>query len=346
MPKHLPLRHGILRTMKIATIKDGSRDGQLAVVSRNLKYAHYASDIAHTLQAALDDWAFIAPQLQALSESLNAGRSKYPFEFDATQCMAPLPRAFQWADGSAYLNHFELIMQAKGETLAQSYYDDPCMYQGGSDDFLGANDEAVFGSEEFGIDFEAELAVITNHVPMNSSIEHAEEQIVLVGLLNDWSLRHLVPSELEKRFGFFQSKPATSFAPVFVTTDELGDAWQDSKLHLPVVVKWNGKKVGQANAGLDMVFNFSRLVQHASKTRNLGPGSIIGSGTVSNKSPQTGYSCIAEARAREMASDGKTVSNYMQAGDRIHIEVYTSEGQSIFGAIDQIVSISKKSLNT
>jgi fumarylacetoacetate (FAA) hydrolase len=335
----LQLRHGILRTMKLATIKDGSRDGQLAVVSRNLKYGHYASDIAHTLQSALDDWAFISPQLNALSEALNGGRSKYPFEFNSNQCMAPLPRAFQWADGSAYLNHFELIMQAKGETLAQSYYDDPCIYQGGSDDFLGANDDAVFNSEDFGIDFEAELAVVTGDVPMGSSMEVATQQIWLVGLLNDWSLRNLVAAELAKHFGFFQSKPATSFAPVFVTTDELGEAWRDSTLHLPVAVKWNGKKVGHANAGLDMAFNFSRLIQHASKTRNLRPGSIIGSGTVSNKNPQTGYSCIAEARARELASDGKALSEYMRAGDRVHIEVLNSEGQSIFGALDQIVSL-------
>jgi fumarylacetoacetate (FAA) hydrolase len=332
-------RHGILRVMKLATIKDGSRDGQLAVVSRNLKYAHFASDIAHTLQAALDDWGFISPQLQILSEALNGNRSKYPFEFDASKCMAPLPRAYQWADGSAYLNHFELIMQAKGEKLGQSYYDDPCIYQGGSDDFLGPTDDAIFGSEDFGIDFEAELAVITTNVAMNTAIEDAERPIVLVALLNDWSLRNLVPAELEKRFGFFQSKPSCSFAPVFVTTDELGDAWNDTKLHLPVVVKWNGKKVGQANAGLDMVFNFARLISHASKTRQLRSGSMIGGGTISNKNPQSGYSCIAEARAREIASEGKAMSNYMLEGDRIHIEVLNSEGHSIFGAIDQRVTI-------
>jgi fumarylacetoacetate (FAA) hydrolase len=332
--------HGILRVMKLATIKDGSRDGQLAVVSRNLKYAHFASDIANTLQAALDDWAFIAPQLQILSDALNGSRSKYPFEFDTSKCMAPLPRAYQWADGSAYLNHFELIMQAKGETLADFYYQDPCMYQGGSDDFIGANDTACFHDEALGIDFEAELAVITADVAMNTAQADASEQILLVGLLNDWSLRNLVPTELEKKFGFFQSKPATSFAPVFVTTDELGDAWKDAKLHLLVHVKWNGKKVGQANAGLDMSFSFAKLIEHACKTRNLKAGTIIGSGTISNKSVQTGYSCIAEARAREMASDGKPLSEYMRFGDRIHIEVLSTEGQSIFGAIDQVTAVS------
>jgi fumarylacetoacetate (FAA) hydrolase len=332
--------HGILRVMKLATIKDGSRDGQLAVVSRNLKYAHFASDIANTLQAALDDWAFIAPQLQILSDALNSSRSKYPFEFDTSKCMAPLPRAYQWADGSAYLNHFELIMQAKGETLADFYYQDPCMYQGGSDDFIGANDAACFQDETLGIDFEAELAVITADVAMNTSQADASEQILLVGLLNDWSLRNLVPIEIEKKFGFFQSKPATSFAPVFVTTDELGEAWKDTKLHLPVHVKWNGKKVGQANAGLDMSFSFAKLIEHACKTRNLKAGAIIGSGTISNKSVQTGYSCIAEARAREMASDGKPLSEYMRFGDRIHIEVLSTEGHSIFGAIDQVTAVS------
>jgi fumarylacetoacetate (FAA) hydrolase len=323
--------------MKLATIKDQSRDGQLAVVSRNLKTAHFASDIAHTMQQALDDWPFIAPQLQALSELVNSGRSKYPFEFNPLQCMAPLPRAYQWADGSAYVNHFELLMQAKGEALPSFYHDEPFIYQGGSDDFLGACDNAAFASEDWGIDFEAELAVITDNLAMQNNQEDCGQSIILVGLLNDWSLRDLVPRELEKRFGFFQSKPATSFAPVFVTTDELGMAWLDYKLHLPVQVKWNGKKVGQANAGIDMVFNFAQLIQHAAKTRNLRPGAIVGGGTVSNKSNQAGYSCIAEARAREIISDGKPLSEYMRFGDHIRIEVLNAEGQSIFGAIDQQV---------
>jgi fumarylacetoacetate (FAA) hydrolase len=326
--------------MKLSTIKDGTRDGQLAVVSRNLKSAHFASDIAHTLQQALDDWRFVAPQLQALYESLNAGRSKYPFEFDPLQCMAPLPRAFQWIDGSAYVNHFELLSLARGEELPAFYLKDPCIYQGGSDDFLGPCSPARFSSEQDGIDFEAELAVVTSDVAMGTTAQDklsSGDHIVLVGLLNDWSLRRLVPTELEKRFGFFQSKPASSFAPVFVTPDELGDAWQDYKLHLPVTVKWNGKKVGQANAGMDVVFNFSRLIEHACKTRNLRSGTIIGGGTVSNKSDKAGYSCIAEARAKEIISDGKAISDYMRFGDHIRIEVINAQGHSVFGAIDQQV---------
>lgn len=323
--------------MKLATIKDGSRDGQLAVVSSNLKQAHFTSHIAHTMQGALDDWAFIEPQLRDLSDSLNQGRSKYPFEFEPAQCMAPLPRAYQWIDGSAYVNHFELLAQARGETLPAFYNESPCVYQGGSDDFLGARDEAPFGDEAWGIDFEAELAVVTTHVPMMSSAHTAAQKIVLVGLLNDWSLRHLVPLELEKRFGFFQSKPASTFAPVFVTPDELGAAWNNSTLHLPVQVKWNGKKVGQANAGQDMTFNFAELLAHACKTRNLQPGTILGSGTVSNSSVQAGYSCIAEARAREIISSGKALSEYMKFGDNVRIEVIDGHGHSIFGAIQQQV---------
>lgn len=323
--------------MKLATIKDGSRDGQLAVVSSNLKQAHFASHIAHTMQGALDDWAFIEPQLRDLSDALNFGRSKYPFEFEQANCMAPLPRAYQWIDGSAYVNHFELLAQARGETLPSFYLESPCLYQGGSDDFLGARDEVPVGEEAWGIDFEAELAVVVTQVPMMSSKETASQKIVLVGLLNDWSLRHLVSLELEKRFGFFQSKPASAFAPVFVTPDELGTAWKDFMLHLPVQVKWNGKKVGQANAGQDMAFNFAELLSHACKSRTLQPGSILGGGTVSNKSVQAGYSCIAEARAREMISGGTALSDYMKFGDNVRIEVMDAHGQSIFGAIQQQV---------
>jgi fumarylacetoacetate (FAA) hydrolase len=323
--------------MKLATIKDGSRDGQLALVSSNLKQAHFASHIAHTLQGALDDWAFIEPQLKSLSDALNQGRSKYPFEFAPAQCMAPLPRAYQWIDGSGYVNHFELLAQARGESLPTFYGESPCVYQGGADDFLGARDEAPFGDEAWGIDFEAELAVVTTQVPMMSTAQTAAQKIVLVGLLNDWSLRNLVPLELEKRFGFFQSKPATTFAPVFVTLDELGAAWVNSTLHLPVQVKWNGKKVGQANAGQDMTFNFAEILAHACKTRTLQPGTILGGGTVSNKSLQAGYSCIAEARAREIISGGKAISDYMKFGDNIRIEVMDGQGHSIFGAIQQQV---------
>ena len=335
--------HGILRSMKLATLKDGSRDGQLMVVSRNLKTAHLASHIAHNLQQALDDWNFVCPQLEALAEAVNTGRSKNPFDFNPAHCMAPLPRAFQWADGSAYVSHFELLMQARGETLPDFYYDDPCIYQGGADDFIGPCDFAYFGSEEWGIDFEAELAVVTTDIPAGSSAEDAKHGIVLLGLLNDWSLRNLIAGEWQKHFGFFQSKPATSFAPVFVTPDELGDSWKDTTLHLPVIVHWNGKKVGQANAGTDVVFNFARLLEHAAKTRSLRAGSIVGGGTISNKSVSAGYSCIAEARAREMISEGKALSDYMRFGDRVKIEVLDRSGQSVFGCIDQqVVALAQK----
>ena len=299
----------MLLSMKLATIKDGSRDGQLAVVSSNLKQAHFASPITHTMQGALDDWAFIEPQLTDLSDALNQGRSRYPFDFNVADCMAPLPRAYQWIDSSAYVNHFELLAQARGDALPAFYSESPCVYQGGSDDFLGARDEVPLGDEAWGIDFEAELAVVTTQIPQMSSALLASQKIVLIGLLNDWSLRHLVPLELEKRFGFFQSKPASAFAPVFVTPDELGQAWSNSTLHLPVQVKWNGKKVGQANAGQDMAFNFAELLAHACKTRTLQPGTILGSGTISNKSVQAGYSCIAEARAREIISGGTAISD-------------------------------------
>ena len=341
--------------MKLATYKDGSHDGQLVVVSRDLSTAHYATGIANKLQQVLDDWGFISPQLQDLYETLNNGKTRHAFPFDPKQCMAPLPRAYQWADGSAYLNHVELVRAARDCDVPQSFYADPLMYQGGSDDFIGPNDNIVCASEAFGIDFEAEIAVITGDVRMSSSPEQALDGIRLVMLANDVSLRNLVPGELAKGFGFFQSKPATAFSPVAVTLDELvfngESAWDKGRLHLTVQSTWNGRKVGMCDAGPEMTFHFGQLIAHICKTRNVRAGSIIGSGTVSNKGVETkggkgekvkidwpkGYSCIAEKRAIETIQDGKPKTDFMRYGDTIRIEVKGRDGLSVFGAIDQEV---------
>jgi fumarylacetoacetate (FAA) hydrolase len=327
--------------MKLATIKDATRDGQLAVVSQDLKTAVLADGVAATLQRALDDWSFHAPQLQDLYDALNQGKARHVFEFDPYQCMAPLPRAYQWADGSAYVNHVELVRKARHAEMPASFWTDPLMYQGGSDDFLGPTDDALFASEDWGIDFEAEVAVIVEDVQMGASPAQASEQIRLLMLVNDWSLRNLVPAELAKGFGFFQSKPATAFSPVAVTPDELGDAWHDGKLHLPIQCFWNGQQVGQAQAGEDMVFSFAQLLAHMAKTRRVRAGSIVGSGTVSNKDASRGYSCIAEVRALEMIAQGKASTPFMKFGDRIRIVMQDKAGNSIFGAIEQEVVASE-----
>jgi fumarylacetoacetate (FAA) hydrolase len=324
--------------MKLATIKDGTRDGQLAVVSRDLKQTHLADGIAPTLQAALDDWAFIAPQLQQLYEDLNHERTRRHFDFDPRKCMAPLPRAYQWVDGSAYVNHVELVRKARNAEMPESFWTDPLMYQGGSDDFIGPTDDIQVGNEAWGIDFEAELAVITDDVPMGATPGQAQQHIKLLMLVNDVSLRNLIPAELAKGFGFFQSKPATSFGPVAVTPDELGEAWQDSKVHLPLRSVWNGKLVGQPQAGEDMVFNFAQLIAHLCKSRNARSGTIVGSGTVSNKDATRGYSCIAEKRCLEMIAEGEASTEFMKFGDSIHIEMLDADKRSIFGAIDQVIS--------
>ncbi len=323
--------------MKLATLKDGSRDGQLAVVARDLKTAALADGIAPTLQAALDDWAFIAPQLEALSQQLNAGRAQRGFEFDSTKCMAPLPRAYQWVDGSAYVNHVELVRKARQAEMPESFWTDPLMYQGGADDFLGANDDIVLAHAEWGIDFEAELAVITGDVAMGSTPDEAFSQIRLLMLVNDVSLRNLVPEELAKGFGFLQSKPASAFSPVAVTPDELDDAWKGGKVHLPLRSTLNGKLVGQPHAGVDMVFNFPQLLAHLVKTRHARAGSIVGSGTVSNKDAKRGYSCIAEKRCLETIAGVAELTPFMQFGDTIRIEMLNADGKSVFGAIEQAV---------
>ena len=333
--------------MKLATYKDGSRDGQLVVVSRDLATAHYATGIADRLQQVLDDWNFLSPQLQDLYETLNGGKARHAFPFDPAQCMAPLPRAYQWADGSAYINHVELVRLARNSKVPDNYYTEPLMYQGGSDDFLGPRDDAPFVTEDWGIDFEAEIAVVTGDVPMTSTPEQALEGIRLVMLANDVSLRNLIPAELAKGFGFFQSKPATAFSPVAVTPDELGDAWQGGRVHLTLQSTWNGRKVGLCEAGPEMTFHFGQLIAHICKTRNVRAGSIVGSGTVSNKGVTDakgktewpkGYSCIAEKRAIETILDGKPTTEFMKFGDTIRIEMKGKDGQTIFGAIDQEIA--------
>ncbi|HEU4844475.1 MAG TPA: fumarylacetoacetate hydrolase family protein [Burkholderiaceae bacterium] len=324
--------------MKLATIKDGTRDGQLAVVARDLKTAQLADGIAPTLQRALDDWAFIGPQLQQLYQELSHGRARRSFEFDPANCMAPLPRAYQWADGSAYVNHVELVRKARGAELPASFWEEPLMYQGGSDDFLGPCDDIALLHEEWGIDFEAEVAVITDDIAMGATPDQAYQQIRLLMLVNDVSLRNLIPDELAKGFGFLQSKPATSCSPVAVTPDELGDAWKGGKVHLPLRSTWNGTLVGQPHAGVDMIFNFPQLLAHLAKSRNLRAGSIVGAGTVSNKDSKRGYSCIAEQRCLETIAGGAPVTPYMAFGDTIRIEMLGGDGKSVFGAIDQAVT--------
>jgi len=286
----------------------------------------------------LDDWNFLSPQLQDLSTTLNHGKARHAFPFDPAMCMAPLPRAFQWADGSAYLNHVELVRKARGAEMPASFYGDPLMYQGGSDDFLGPCDEAVFASTDWGVDFEAELAVITGDVAMGAAPAQALEGVRLLMLANDWSLRELIPAELAKGFGFVQSKPATAFSPVAVTPDELGEAWQGGRVHLTLQSSWNGRKVGLCEAGPEMSFHFGQLIAHIAKTRQVRAGSIVGSGTVSNKDWSKGYSCIAEKRAIETIEHGAPQTAYMQYGDTIRIEMKGRDGLSLFGAIEQTVS--------
>jgi fumarylacetoacetate (FAA) hydrolase len=324
--------------MKLATYKDGSRDGQLLVVSRDLQRAHFATGIAHRLQQLLDDWNFVSPQLEDLYHTLNQGKARHAFAFEPRQCMAPLPRAYQWAAGSAFINHISLLSRARGGEAPVDFLDDPLVYQGGSDDFLGACDDASFADAAWGIDFEAELAVITGDVAMGTPADAALDGVRLLMLANGWSLRELVAAELAKGFGFVQSKPATAFAPVAVTPDELGSAWRGGRVHLPVDISWNGKSVGHIDAGAEMSLHFGQLVAHIARTRNLRAGSIVGSGTFSQQDVASGYACIAEKRAREILDGGSASTGYMGFGDRVCLEVRGSDGLSVFGAIDQTVA--------
>jgi fumarylacetoacetate (FAA) hydrolase len=324
--------------MKLATLKDGSRDGQLAVVARDLSCAHHAAGIAGTLQGLLDDWNFLSPQLEDLYVTLNEGKARHAFAFDPRQCMAPLPRAYQWVDGSAYLHHVELVRKARGAEMPAGMHEDPLVYQGGSDDFLGPTDDAVFASADWGIDFESELAVVTGDIAAGTTPDAALEGVRLLMLVNDWSLRQLIPAELAKGFGFLQGKPATAFGPVAVTPDELGPAWQGGRVHLALESRWNGRRVGLTEAGPEMSFHFGQLIAHVAKTRRLRAGSIVGSGTVSNRDRGHGVSCIAELRAIETVQGGAPTTPYMQFGDTIRIEVLGRDGLSVFGAIEQRVA--------
>lgn len=333
--------------MKLATLKTDHRDGQLVVVSRDLSTYVPVPTIAATLQAALDDWAVAAPRLEEVSQSLNADAGM-GVPFDQAGCCSPLPRAYQWADGSAYVNHVELVRKARNAEMPDSFWTDPLMYQGGSDRFLGPRDDIAMADEAYGIDFEGEIAVITGDVPMGAGTEKARDGIRLVMLVNDVSLRGLIPGELAKGFGFFQSKPSSAFSPVCVTPDELGAAWDGCKLHLPLTVSLNGGIFGQANAGVDMTFDFPTIVAHAAKTRPLGAGTIVGSGTVSNKlnggpgkpvcDGGAGYSCLAEIRMVETILNGAPVTPFMRFGDTVRIEMNDSDGKSVFGAIEQTVT--------
>ena len=323
--------------MKLATYNDGSRDGQLVVVSRDLATAHYASGIATRLQQVLDDWNFISPQLEEISQTLNHGHARHAFAFEPARCMAPLPRAYQWADGSAFINHVELVRKARNSEVPESFYTDPLMYQGGSDDFLGPRDDIVCASADLGLDFEAEVAVVTGDVPMGTGADAAIDGVRLLMLVNDVSLRNLIPPELAKGFGFVQSKPATAFGPVAVTPDELGASWRGGRVHLNLECVWNGRRVGLTDAGPEMTFHFGQLIAHLAKTRNVRAGSIVGSGTVSNKDWSRGVACIAEKRAIETIESGAPKTAFMQYGDTIRIEMKGADGASVFGAIEQRV---------
>ena len=333
--------------MKLATLKDGSRDGRLVCVSRDLERYTPAGAVAGTLQQALDNWAECEPGLRDLSDRITLG-AIVGEPFNQADCASPLPRAYQWADGSAYVNHVELVRKARGAELPESFWNEPLMYQGGSDSFLGPRDPIFMADEAWGIDFEAEIAIITGDVPMGVSSADAGTHIKLVMLVNDVSLRGLIPAELAKGFGFFQAKPSSAFSPVAITPDALGDAWQDGKLHLPLLSTLNSDLFGKPEAGIDMTFNFADLIAHAAKSRPLGAGTVIGSGTVSNKDPDgspgkpvaqggKGYSCIAEVRMIETINDGKPATSFMKFGDKIRIEMNDNDGNSIFGAIEQTV---------
>ena len=322
--------------MKLASLKDGGRDGTLIVVSRDLSRA-VPAEAATTLQAALEAWTETAPALKAQSDALNQGAAEGGFAFDPEACAAPLPRAYQWADGSAYVNHVELVRKARGAEMPESFWSDPLMYQGGSDTLLGPRDPILAADEAWGIDFEAEVAVITDDVPAGTGAETAGEHIRLFMLVNDVSLRNLIPGELAKGFGFFHGKPPTAFSPVAVTPDELGAAWDGRKVSLPLLSHLNGELFGRPDAGVDMTFDFPQLIAHAAKTRPLGAGTIVGSGTVSNVDRSVGSSCLAEVRMLETIDRGKPSTPFMSFGDRIRIEMLDAEGRSIFGAIDQEV---------
>jgi len=324
--------------LKLASLKAGGRDGTLVVVSRDLTRAVAVPDIAPTLQSALDDWDECDAKLRAVARSLESGSVAAEFAFDPVDCAAPLPRAYHWVDGSAYVNHVELVRKARGAEMPDSFWHDPLVYQGGSDDFLGPHDDIVVPSEEFGIDMESETAVITGDVPMGTTADDAGQHVKLLMIVNDVSLRNLIPGELAKGFGFYQSKPSTAFSPVAVTPDELNGAYDEGVFHFPLRTHLNGEFFGAPDCDVDMTFNFNQLIAHVSKTRRLGAGTIIGSGTISNYDRSKGSSCLAEKRMLETIEGGKPVTPFMSFGDRVKVEMLDKDGTSIFGAIDQQVS--------
>jgi fumarylacetoacetate (FAA) hydrolase len=331
--------------VKLATLKRGGRDGTLVVVSRDLARCQTVGEVARTLQQALDNWDEVVAHLERVYDMLNHGHARHAIPFEPRHCHSPLPRAYQWVDGSAYINHVELVRKARGAELPPEFLVDPLMYQGGSDSFAGPCEPLRACDEAWGIDFEAEVAVVTGDVPIGATTERCAQQIRLLMLVNDVSLRNLIPAELAKGFGFLQSKPASAFSPVAVTPDELGAAWNNTRVHLPLEVALNGALFGKPNAGEDMTFNFAQLIAHVAKTRELAAGSVIGSGTVSNKqgglfgssvaNGGVGYCCIAEVRMYETIEEGKPKTPFMRFGDRVRIEMKDGNGTSIFGAIDQ-----------
>jgi fumarylacetoacetate (FAA) hydrolase len=324
--------------MKLASLKKGGRDGTLVVVNEDMTRAVTVPGIADTMQDALEHWDGVHSHLQMMYDDLNKGEELAGvFPLKIKELASPLPRAYQWLDGSAYVNHVELVRKSRGVEMPESFWTDPLMYQGGSDVLLGPHDDIPIADEKWGIDFEAEIAVVTDDVPMGVSVEDAASHIKLVMLVNDVSLRYLAMGEIAKGFGFLQAKPASAFSPMAVTPDALGDAWNDGKVHLPLVTRYNGNIFGQPNAGVDMVFNFPMLVAHAARTRHLSAGTIIGSGTVSNKDRSVGSSCIVEKRMLEKINDGESTTPFMTFGDKVSIEMLDAKGKSIFGMIDQTV---------
>ena len=328
--------------MKLASIDNKTRNGQLVVVNKELTRAVKVSEIAETMQAALDNWKDTESKLQSVYEDLNANNISNTFDFSSVRVLAPIPRAYHWADGSAYVTHVELVRKARNAELPKTFWTDPLMYMGASDAFIGANDDIEIENEDWGIDFESEVAVITDDVPAGTNSKEALNHIKLITIINDVSLRNLIPNELSKQFGFYQSKPWTTFAPVAVTPDELEGVWRDGKLHLPLESTLNGKLIGSPNAGIDMTFDFGQLVAHASKTRSLMAGTVIGSGTVANQGSPNGSSCLAEVRCLEIINEGKASTPFMSFGDRIEVEMKDKSGKSIFGKINQLVKQYKK----
>ena len=328
--------------MKLASIDNSTRDGQLVVVNKELTKAVNVPEIAENMQFAIDNWKETESRLESVYNDLNSDKLPNAFSFSSVRVLAPIPRAYHWADGSAYVTHVELVRKARNSELPESFWTDPLMYMGASDAFIGANDDIEIENEDWGIDFESEVAVITDDVPAGTNSEDALNHIKLITIINDVSLRNLIPNELSKQFGFYQSKPWTTFAPVVVTPDELDDSWKNGKLHLPLHSTLNGKLIGSPNAGIDMTFDFGQLVAHAAKTRSLMAGTVVGSGTVANQGSLNGSSCLAEVRCLEIIKDGKASTPFMSFGDRIEIEMKDKEGKSIFGKINQIVKEYKK----